>query len=268
MMNDELKITSKRNMFLAYSPLPRSSFIISLLSCRIRRASRKHMEFQVSMSSRFYPLRRRLPIVVCAVLALSLTLACGNTDYTASSPTNKASTNTPQGTKMPRTSLPMPPIATAHGSSTTASNGVAVVNASTWTMLDGRRVKGSDFQGKVLVLDFWATYCPPCRDEVPHLIALQRRYKEQGLEVIGLNVGGPEDMPKVPDFIEEFGIQYALGYPDEQMSELFFADNSAIPQTYIYDRKGRLVKRFIGFDNETMPAELERVIQTALEGKQ
>ena len=222
------------------------------------------------MSTRSYRLRRRLPGVLCGALALlsfALTAACGNTDYTASAPSNKAPDNTPQGTKMPRTSLPMPPIATAHDSSTTAPNGVAVVNASTWTTLDGRRAKGSDFQGKVLVLDFWATYCPPCRDEVPHLIALQRRYKDQGLEVVGLNVGGPEDMPKVPDFIEEFGIQYALGYPDTQMSELFFAGNSAIPQTYIYDRKGRLAKRFVGFDNETMPAELERVIQAALEDK-
>jgi len=222
------------------------------------------------MSTRSDPLRRRLPVVVCGALALSLALtACGNTDYTAtSSPSNKAG-NTPQGTKMPRTALPMPPIATAHDSSTTAPNsGVALVNASTWTMLDGRRARGSDFQGKVLILDFWATYCPPCRDEVPHLIALQRRYGAQGLEVVGLNVGGPEDRPKVPDFIEEFGIQYALGYPDEQMSELFFADNTAIPQTYIYDRKGRLAKRFVGFDKETMPAELERVVQAALEDKQ
>jgi len=167
---------------------------------------------------------------------------------------------------MPRTALPMPPVATAHGSSA-SSTGVATVNASTWTMLDGRRGKGADFQGKVLVLDFWATYCPPCRDEVPHLIDLQRRYGARGLEVVGLNVGGDEDRPKVPAFIEEFGIQYALGYPDDAMSELFFADNSAIPQTYVYDRKGRLAKRFVGFDSKTTPAEIERVVQAALADK-
>lgn len=221
------------------------------------------------MSSRSYS-SRRLFVVVCGTLALSLSLACGTTDYTASSPSSNETatgTTTPQGTKLPRTALPMPPVATAHESSTTAPNGIRLVNASTWTMLDGRRAKGADFAGKVLILDFWATYCPPCRDEVPHLIALQRRYGAQGLHVVGLNVGGPEDRPKVPDFIEEFGIQYALGYPDEQMSELFFADNSAIPQTYVYDRKGRLAKRFVGFD-DTISAELERVVQTALEEKQ
>ncbi|HZG54710.1 MAG TPA: redoxin domain-containing protein [Pyrinomonadaceae bacterium] len=222
------------------------------------------------LSSRLFRLRR-LPAVVVVLSApvLSLALAaCGTTDYTASqSASNRAATGTPQGAKMPRTALPMPPVATAHDATTNAPGGVAVVNASTWTTLDGRRARGSDFQGKVLVLDFWATYCPPCRDEVPHLIDLQRRYGAQGLHVVGLNVGGDEDRPKVPAFIEEFGIQYALGYPDAPMSELFFADNSAIPQTYVYDRRGRLLKKFVGFDRDTMPAELERTVQAALADK-
>ncbi|HEX8457473.1 MAG TPA: TlpA disulfide reductase family protein [Pyrinomonadaceae bacterium] len=226
------------------------------------------------LSLRLFSLRRRpFTVAVCA-LVLSLAAGCGTTDYTASqqqqSSANKAVTDTPRGTKLPRTSLPMPPVATAHDGAANASNGggsVSVVNASTWTTLDGRRARGSDFQGKVLVLDFWATYCPPCRDEVPHLIALQRRYGAQGLHVVGLNVGGDEDRPKVPGFIEEFGIQYALGYPDAQMSDLFFANESAIPQTFVYDRQGRLLKKFIGFDRNTTPAELERVVQTALADK-
>jgi thiol-disulfide isomerase/thioredoxin len=217
------------------------------------------------LSSRLFTERRLLVVTGCA-LVLALAAACGTTDYTASQ-SNRAATDTPQGAKMPRTALPMPPVATAHDAAPNTPNGVAVVNASTWTTLDGRRARGSDFQGKVLVLDFWATYCPPCRDEVPHLIDLQRRYGAQGLHVVGLNVGGDEDRPKVPAFIEEFGIQYALGYPDAQMSELFFADNSAIPQTYVYDRQGRLLKKFVGFDRDTMPAELERAVQDALADK-
>ncbi|MDX6269618.1 MAG: cytochrome c biosis protein CcmG, thiol:disulfide interchange protein DsbE [Acidobacteriota bacterium] len=229
----------------------------------------------MSQSSRSFLMRRCPSVVVCAlagsVALLLLLSACGTTDYTASqgssAASNRAATDTPQGAKLPRTALPMPPVATAHeGATTNAPGGIAVVNASTWTTLDGRRTRGSDFQGKVLILDFWATYCPPCRDEVPHLIALQRRYGAQGLQVVGLNVGGDEDRPKVPAFIEEFGIQYALGYPDAQMSELFFADNSAIPQTYIYDRQGRLLKKFVGFDDR-MGVELERAVQAALAEK-
>ncbi len=130
-------------------------------------------------------------------------------------------------------------------------------------MLDGRRVKAADYKGKVLVLDFWATYCPPCREEVPHLIALQKRYGAQGLNVVGLNVGGDEDRPKVAGFVQQFGISYQLGYPDDELSAAVFSQTDAIPQTYVFDRNGRLVKRFVGFDSAAATA-LDNAIQTAL----
>ncbi len=240
-----------------------------------------------SMSSRHFSnrqARRRASLkLTCALLLLLLLLASSCTrDYSTASPastsnqpasgSSQTASDTPQGMRLPRTSLPMPPppaVASAHGSESAAPSaaGVATINASAWMMVDGRRAKGADFQGKVLVLDFWATYCPPCAEEVPHLVALQRRYGARGLHVVGLNVGGEEDRPQVSAFVEKFGIQYALGYPDAQMSELFFADDDAIPQTYVYDRRGRLVKRFVGFDPDTMPAELERAVQSALSDK-
>lgn len=130
-------------------------------------------------------------------------------------------------------------------------------------MLDGRRVRASDYKGKVLVLDFWATYCPPCREEVPHLIALQKRYGAQGLHVVGLNVGGDEDRPKVPGFVQELGISYPLGYPDDELSATVFSQTDAIPQTYVFDRNGRLIKRFVGFDTAAATA-LDNAVQTAL----
>jgi thiol-disulfide isomerase/thioredoxin len=133
-------------------------------------------------------------------------------------------------------------------------------------MLDGRRVRAAEYKGKVLVLDFWATYCPPCREEVPHLIALQKRYAAQGLNVVGLNVGGDEDRPKVPGFVQEFKISYPLGYPDDALSAVVFADTDAIPQTYVFDRNGRLVKRFVGYDSAAATA-LETAVQTALATK-
>ena len=133
-----------------------------------------------------------------------------------------------------------------------------------WTFSDGRRAKLSDYRGKAVVLDFWATYCPPCREEIPHLIALQRRYGNDGLNIIGLNVGGDEDLQKVPDFVKEIGgIEYPLGQPDSELVNLYLSDNDSIPQTYVFDRRGTLVRRFIGYD-ATMPAELERAVQMAL----
>ena len=94
-------------------------------------------------------------------------------------------------------------------------------------------------------------------------VGLQRHSSAQGLQVVGLNVGGPDDRIKVAAFAAEFNIPYPLGFPDKPLSDLFLSDNDTIPQTFVFDRGGQLVKRFIGYD-DSMPKELERVIQAAL----
>jgi thiol-disulfide isomerase/thioredoxin len=132
-----------------------------------------------------------------------------------------------------------------------------------WTMLDGRRVGLEDFRGEVVVLDFYATYCPPCREEIPHLVALQKRYGPQGLKVIGLNVGGQEDQAKVPAYVRELGIQYQLANPDEETVDMFLAGNTSIPQTFVFDRQGQLVQHFVGFDR-AVASQLERAVESAL----
>jgi thiol-disulfide isomerase/thioredoxin len=132
-------------------------------------------------------------------------------------------------------------------------------------MLDGRRAHPADYQGKVLVIDFWASWCEPCRFETPHLVEMQQRYGAQGLQIVGLNVGGDDDRERVPDYVKEFKVSYPLGYPDDAMNELYFSDSDVIPQTYVFDRRGRLLKHFVGFDN-TVPPELESVIKSALQG--
>lgn len=124
-------------------------------------------------------------------------------------------------------------------------------------------MKLSDYPGQVVVLNFYATWCPPCREETPHLVALQKRFGPQGLHIVGLNVGGPDDRDEVPGFAREFGIPYPLGFPDAEFTETYLSDNDSIPQAFVFDRRGHLAKRFIGYD-ETIPAELERVIQSAL----
>src|SRR5918997_5286587 len=130
--------------------------------------------------------------------ALALLVACSRPDYTKHSASTKPGETpqgeTPSGSRLPRTALPMPPVAAGRTTSARFSptDQARLVSAG-WTTEDGQSQRPSDFAGKVLVLDFWATYCPPCRDEVPHLIALQRRYGAQGLHVVGLNVGGAEN---------------------------------------------------------------------------
>jgi thiol-disulfide isomerase/thioredoxin len=203
-------------------------------------------------------------IILCALLVALA--ACTRPDYTKESISykpdnaNAPDSNTPRGNTIPRTSIPMPPVSAAHNSPADAAS----LASSTWTMLDGRRARPSDYQGKVLVIDFWASWCEPCRNETPHLIEMQRRYGAQGLQIVGLNVGGDDDRARVSDFVKEFGIQYPLGYPDDAMDALYFAGDDTIPQTYVFDRKGHLVKHFIGFD-ESVPPEMESVIKAALQ---
>ncbi len=204
---------------------------------------------------------RRLFITLLAISVVAFATACNSNNST---PTDSMTTDTPHGSTLPRTALPMPPVAAAHGASSSGpADAPRSTGAQSWTMLDGRRMRASDYKGKVLVLDFWATYCPPCREEVPHLIALQKRYGAQGLNVVGLNVGGDEDRPKVPGFVQQFGISYPLGYPDDEFASAIFSQTDAIPQTYVFDRNGRLVKRFVGFDPAAATA-LDNAVQTAL----
>src|SRR5256714_10954872 len=132
-----------------------------------------------------------------------------------------------------------------------------------WTVDDNRAAKLSDFKGKVVVLDFYATWCEPCRAETPRLVQLQKDYGPSGLQVIGLNVGGENDRAQVPAFAKEFGIEYPLGFPDDALVDRYLTDNQNIPQAFVYDRNGGLVKRLVGY-NSTSGGELERIIKCAL----
>jgi thiol-disulfide isomerase/thioredoxin len=159
---------------------------------------------------------------------------------------------TPVVSGPPNTSLPMPPL-----------KGTESIGQMGWALIDGQRVTIASFVGKVLVLDFYATWCLPCRESIPHLVELQKRYGSQGLAIVGLNVGGPEDREAIPGFAREFKMQYFLGFPDQSLTDLLLSDRDAIPQTFVFDRQGHLIKRYIGYES-SMAHELEGTIRAAL----
>lgn len=136
--------------------------------------------------------------------------------------------------------------------------------AGSWTLDNNQRVALSDYKGKVVVLDFYATWCEPCRAETPQLVRLQNEYGPKGLQVIGLNVGGDEDREKVPAYAKEFSIQYPLAYPDDDLVTKYLGDNENIPQSFVFDRNGTLLKRFVGYSS-TSGMELDTIIKTAIE---
>ena len=170
-----------------------------------------------------------ISIVVLLLVAVSFT-ACNSDDT--------SNTNTPVISAPPKTTIPMPPL-----------NGKSLGDLG-WSLATGSRATVSQQHGKVLILDFYATWCLPCRESIPHLVELQHRY-EKDLSVVGLNVGGPDDLAKVPNFANEFKIQYPLGVPEDELVSLLLSDSDAIPQTFIFDRKGQLIERFVGFGETT-----------------
>jgi len=116
--------------------------------------------------------------------------------------------------------------------------------------LKGEKVDSAQFQGKIILLNFWATWCPPCRQEIPYLNELYKLYKKDGLEVIGiaLDRGGPEAVQK---FVEKMKVEYINLMADEAVVEAFsnipgMGPIQGIPITFIIDRKGQICRRFLG----------------------
>ncbi len=110
--------------------------------------------------------------------------------------------------------------------------------------LNGKSVSLSSFKGKVVILDFWATWCPPCREEIPHFKALYAAYHSKGLEVIGvaLDQGGVGD---VAPFAKDNGINYPLVIGNEAVVQAY-GGIRGIPTTFIIDRQGRIVQKYVG----------------------
>ncbi len=148
----------------------------------------------------------------------------------------------------------------------TQSRPLKPVPEMSWTGFEGKIEKIKDYQGKVIVLDFWATYCAPCIEEIPHLKELQAKYGAENIQVIGLHVGGEEDRPKVPEFVEKLQITYPLAYPEDVLTSYIFGQDTAIPQTAIFNRSGRLVKKIVGFNDE-IKKELDAAVETAINAR-
>lgn len=139
--------------------------------------------------------------------------------------------------------------------------------------LDGTSFKLSDYKGKVLVVDFWATYCPPCVKQAPQLAELSKRYRDKGLEVIGLTSDEKTDQQKVEDFIKRVGINYNIGYASSWVSNAFLKgtedDTGAppIPQLFVLSRDGRVIEHMIGDSPQRGIEYLEKVVSSQLSGE-
>jgi cytochrome c biogenesis protein CcmG, thiol:disulfide interchange protein DsbE len=132
-------------------------------------------------------------------------------------------------------------------------------------LIDGQRTKLANYEGKVLVVDLWATWCGPCRQEIPHLIAIANEYKDRGVEVIGLTNEDPEtDSEMVKKFSEMFKINYPIGWADIEMQRGLMRGRNGIPQTYIIGRDGTVLKHFVGFNPTISVPQMKAVLNQAI----
>lgn len=149
---------------------------------------------------------------------------------------------------------------------TAAKNAVAlpenIGNAALKT-LDGKTMRLKDYAGKVVVLDLWATWCPPCRQEIPHLVGLQEKYKAQGLEVVGLDLND-EPADAINSFARDMNINYKLAWATPEIAGELLAGRDSIPQTYIISRDGKILQRFVGFHPVHTPEKMNQIIADAI----
>jgi len=113
--------------------------------------------------------------------------------------------------------------------------------------IDGRTVHLSDYKGKVVLLDFWATWCGPCRMEIPWFIELQREDKDRGLEVLGVSMDD-NGWADVKPFLAEMKVNYRVVIGDDKTAEIYGGVDS-LPTTFLIDRDGRIAVVHIGLAN-------------------
>ena len=118
------------------------------------------------------------------------------------------------------------------------------------TGLDGSSISLEEIKGNVIFINFWATWCPPCRQEIPGFIELYEKYKEDGMVIVGVSLdrGGP-------DVVKEFMIEYSISYPMAMATqELYeaYQPGQYIPTTFVVDRQGTIRDKHVGYMSKEM----------------
>jgi len=128
----------------------------------------------------------------------------------------------------------------------------------TVTDIQGNKFSLSSYRGKVVLLDFWATWCSPCLEEIPHFVQMQQNLGPQGFQAIGISM---DDGPKpVEKFVQEHKLNYPVALGDSKLADSF-GGILGLPVTFVINRDGQIRKKFVG---ATDPAQIEQEVVAAL----
>jgi thiol-disulfide isomerase/thioredoxin len=129
----------------------------------------------------------------------------------------------------------------------------------TLPQLDGHDLRLSSYRGKVVLLDFWATWCDPCREEIPHLVELQQRYGDSGLQIIGVSMDDSSD--PVRPFSQQFHMNYPVVMGTAQTGAMY-GGILGLPITFLIGRDGRIYTKHIGATSaEVFEKEIKSLLQ-------
>ena len=183
--------------------------------------------------------------VACTVISLGLLAAFGVSSCNSNDPPSTATASRASGATLPRLILDAENKATSGGP-----------------------IKLSNYSGKVLLINLWATWCGPCRMETPELVKLNKEFQSRGVEMIGLSTEDPvASAESVSDFIREYKVDYQIGWATREVAQTLMQGRTSIPQSFVIARDGRIVRRFIGFRPDLTPGQIKAALEEALAEK-